>query len=121
MAKAIIDKAVEEKIDIEKYSIDDISGNRSTKKGNTNKSRITIGRGISYFYNGHRISVGNIQVIKEQFQIAYNKSIYRLNQTSLLLDDSYKHLLTTDNAQQQLINDSNNIGKDDFSKNILTN
>lgn len=83
LAKAIVEKAIEEKIDIKNI----ISNDNSDKYPNDNldnhdryKSNVCVGRGVSAFYNGHRISVGNSKFIEEQFRLIYNNKVENLSQ-----------------------------------------
>ena len=62
LAKAIVEKAINEKIGFE-YSGDNKSNNNIDIN---NKFLVKVGKGVSVFYDGHMISAGNFSYIKEQ-------------------------------------------------------
>ncbi|HXT82824.1 MAG TPA: HAD-IC family P-type ATPase, partial [Verrucomicrobiae bacterium] len=87
LAKAIVEKAINEKIEFE-YS----GENKSKNKNNNinNKFQVKVGKGASLFYNGHMISVGSFSYIKEQCSL--DDKTQKLNSQSLTL--SNKKLIT---------------------------
>ncbi len=60
LAKAIVEKAITEKIEF-KYS-----GENKSNNNINNKFHLKVGKGVSVFYDGHMISAGNFSYIKEQ-------------------------------------------------------
>ncbi|MER5174657.1 MAG: HAD-IC family P-type ATPase [Candidatus Nitrosocosmicus sp.] len=80
LAKAIVEKSLKEKIEINVTPNSNSNGDY-TDYNSTHDDKITVkvGRGVSLFYDGQRISVGNIKFIEEQFQLLYNKNIKQLN------------------------------------------
>ena len=62
LAKAIVEKAINEKIGFE-YSGDNKSNNNIDIN---NKFHVKVGKGVSVFYDDHMISAGNFSYIKEQ-------------------------------------------------------
>jgi Cu+-exporting ATPase len=83
LAKAIVEKSLKEKIEIDIPSSDSNNNNSNIthKVDNPNNGKIIvkIGRGVSLFHDGHMISAGNINFLEEQFQILYNKNIQQSN------------------------------------------
>ena len=82
MAKAIVEKALKEKIEFKDspiYSNNNSNNEFTDDKSNNSKFIVKVGRGVSLFYDGHMISAGNIRFIEEQFKLAYNKNIEQLN------------------------------------------
>src|SRR6185437_2555828 len=87
LAKAIVEKAINEKIEFE------YSGESKSKNNNNsinNKFQVKVSKGASLFYNGHMISVGSFSYIKEQCSL--DDKTQKLNSQSLTL--SNKKLIT---------------------------
>jgi len=68
LAKAIVEKAINEKIGFE-FSGDNKSNNNVDIN---NKFHVKVGKGVSVFYAGHMISAGNFLYIKEQSNLDGN-------------------------------------------------
>lgn len=68
LAKAIIQKALAEKIEMKEIIISANEGQVLNEPVNENKNTSRTGRGVSVVYDGHRISAGNVSYIKKQVQ-----------------------------------------------------
>jgi len=88
LAKAIVEKAINEKIEFE-YSGESKSKNNNNSSIN-NKFQVKVGKGASLFYDDHKISVGSFSYIKEQCSL--DDKTQKLNSQSLTL--SNKKLIT---------------------------
>lgn len=72
LAKSIVEKAISENIEFMEEDVEKIKGDYETTITNSSQMRIKsqrsyrVGKGTSVLYNGHTISVGNIQFIREQ-------------------------------------------------------
>ncbi len=86
LAKAIVEKAVNEKIEFEYFG-----ESKSNNNNINNKFHVKVGKGVSLFYNGYMISIGNFSYIKEQCNLD-DENLNKSTSQSLTL--SNKKLIT---------------------------
>jgi cation transport ATPase len=94
LAKAIVEKASKEQISFKEKSYLSYNNDKLLDNNNNNKPSVKVGRGVSLLHNDHRIIVGNIHFLKEQFQHLFGKEIGQLNSEFFQLSNDLlnKHL-----------------------------
>ena len=124
LAKAIVEKALKEQISLkDEPSFDYNNYDKISKDG---KPDVKAGKGVSLFYDGHKITVGNINFLKEQLQQSYGKNIEQLNPQFLLslaskeqsdnfnLMDNDNNVTTTSINTLQVFQSNNKHGEYDY-------
>lgn len=98
LAKAIGEKAHQEKIVISSSSID-------------SRNLVTIGRGVAGVYDGRKISIGNIRFMEETIPSIRNSSFYDNSspQKLSLRNDSYLYLVEVDDAEDKTYDEENEL------------
>ncbi len=97
LAKAIVEKAVNEKIEFEYF------GESKSNNSINNRLHVKVGKGVSLFYDGHMISIGNFPYIKEQCNLD-DENLNKSTSQSLTL--SNKKLITNKDFMD-MSNDAN--------------
>lgn len=98
LAKAIVEKAISEELFVKTR---DIINTQDIKLNNENIHK--IGRGVSVWYNGSRISVGNMNFIKEQVNDNHDYSI-QISKVNDAMNSESHYPPTTDSNTRQSVN-----------------
>lgn len=98
LAKAIVEKAISEELFVKTA---DIFNTQDIKMNNENIHK--IGRGVSVWYNGSRISVGNMNFIKEQIKDNHDYNI-QISKVNDAMNSVFQYSPMTDSNTRQTVN-----------------